>query len=86
LEIANRPQVTASDNPSENQWDQVDDFKWLKAGPSPNWTILSEAERLDDEAWTSVVKGESSSSVEDILSKLHIRRKKRHSSSAGSNS
>lgn len=30
----------------ENQWDQIDDFKWLRAEQSPNWSILPEAERV----------------------------------------
>ncbi|KAL1654359.1 hypothetical protein SLS61_002959 [Didymella pomorum] len=29
----------------QNQWDQIDDFKWLKAEQSPNWSILPEGER-----------------------------------------
>jgi hypothetical protein len=29
----------------KNQWDQIDDFKWLKAEQSPNWRVLPEAER-----------------------------------------
>ncbi|KAF2630102.1 tubulin-specific chaperone-like protein c [Macroventuria anomochaeta] len=29
----------------ENRWDQIDDFKWLKAEQSPNWSILPEGER-----------------------------------------
>lgn len=29
-----------------NQWDQIDDFKWLKAEQSPNWSILPEGERV----------------------------------------
>ncbi|XP_041671257.1 tubulin-specific chaperone C [Cheilinus undulatus] len=29
-----------------NNWDQVDDFNWLAAGtPSPNWTVIPEADR-----------------------------------------
>ncbi|KAF3704220.1 Tubulin-specific chaperone C Tubulin-folding cofactor C [Channa argus] len=29
-----------------NNWSQVDDFNWLAAGtPSPNWTVIPEAER-----------------------------------------
>lgn len=29
-----------------NNWNQVDDFNWLAAGtPSPNWTVIPEAER-----------------------------------------
>jgi hypothetical protein len=30
---------------STNQWDQIDDFKWLKAEPSPHWSMLPESER-----------------------------------------
>lgn len=29
----------------ESLWDQVRDFKWLKSEPSPNWSILPEAQR-----------------------------------------
>lgn len=34
---------------SRNNWDQVDDFNWLAAGtPSPNWTVIPEADRRTD--------------------------------------
>lgn len=40
--------------PEHNQWHLVDDFDWLKASHSPNWTELPEADRkrppLDDGA------------------------------------
>ncbi|RKU39720.1 hypothetical protein DL546_000543, partial [Coniochaeta pulveracea] len=29
-----------------NMWDQVDDFKWLKDSPSPNWRVMEEGERI----------------------------------------
>eukprot|EP00051_Salpingoeca_urceolata_P020324 m.303922 g.303922 ORF g.303922 m.303922 type:complete len:105 (-) comp19596_c0_seq13:2153-2467(-) len=33
---------------SRNMWDQVDDFKWLKAGqPSPHWSVLPESQRKE---------------------------------------
>ncbi|KAE8637155.1 tubulin-folding cofactor C-like [Cucumis sativus] len=28
-------------------WENVDDFRWLRAVPSPNWSILPEDERID---------------------------------------
>jgi tubulin-specific chaperone C len=70
--------MTEADQATENQWDQVDDFKWLKAGPSPNWTTLSEAERLNDGIWTETVAGRSSMSVTvaEALSKVGIRRRR----------
>ncbi|XP_038164737.1 tubulin-specific chaperone C [Cyprinodon tularosa] len=33
-------------DPNRNNWSQVDDFNWLAAGtPSPNWTVIPEADR-----------------------------------------
>ncbi|KAF4966270.1 hypothetical protein FSARC_6003 [Fusarium sarcochroum] len=67
--------TTEADEPTENQWDQVDDFKWLKAGHSPNWTTLSENEMLSDELWRDVVPGQPGASVEETLKKLSIPRR-----------
>ena len=32
-------------NPEANQWELVDDFDWLKATASPNWSVLPAEER-----------------------------------------
>jgi hypothetical protein len=63
-----------SESSKENQWNQVDDFKWLKAGQSPNWTTLSEAEVLGETIWTKVVPGQPGMSVEETLEKVGIPR------------
>jgi hypothetical protein len=55
-----------------NQWDQVDDFKWLKAEHSPNWSIVPEEERLNEDIWTTVVPGGPSVGLEDILKKTGV--------------
>jgi hypothetical protein len=68
-------QRTETEEPEENQWDQVDDFKWLKAGHSPNWTTLSDNERLSDELWRDVVPGRAGVSVDEALKKLGIPRR-----------
>lgn len=34
---------------ARNMWDQVDDFKWLKAEKSPNWGVMSEEDRTAEE-------------------------------------
>lgn len=47
--------MTSAEEAIENQWDHVDDFKWLKAGHSPNWSILPEEDRVDDKVWANVV-------------------------------
>ncbi|CAM1504040.1 Fc.00g016310.m01.CDS01 [Cosmosporella sp. VM-42] len=66
--------VTETEKSTENQWDQVDDFKWLKVGQSPNWSTLSEEERLGDEIWEKVVPGQPGVSVEETLKKVGIPR------------
>ncbi|KAI0379414.1 TBCC-domain-containing protein [Hypomontagnella monticulosa] len=56
----------------ENQWDQVDDFKWLKTEPSPNWGILPEDERISADVWQNTVCGSPSLSTDDILRRADI--------------
>ena len=60
------------DDASLNQWDQVDDFKWLKVEHSPNWSVLPETARLGDNIWKDVVPGGPGVSAEDILKKLGV--------------
>ncbi|KZZ92526.1 Tubulin binding cofactor C [Moelleriella libera RCEF 2490] len=76
MRFAPLPQCYAleEDAERENQWDQVDDFKWLKAGQSPNWTTLSAAEVVDETIWTKVVPGQPGSSVGETLKKVGIPR------------
>jgi len=52
---------------SPNQWDQVDDFKWLKSEPSPNWSVLAEEKRITEDEWKNTVCGSPSLSTDDIL-------------------
>ncbi|KAH8595211.1 tubulin-specific chaperone-like protein c [Bisporella sp. PMI_857] len=65
----------ASEENTQNQWDQVDDFKWIKAEPSPNWSILPEDERLGESIWENVVPGGPGVGLEDILQKIGIARR-----------
>ncbi|UNI17515.1 hypothetical protein JDV02_003853 [Purpureocillium takamizusanense] len=67
--------MTEADAAVENQWDQVDDFKWLKAGHSPNWTTLSQHQVLPDDVWTRVVPGQPGASVAETLRKVGIPRR-----------
>jgi len=62
----------ASEEPVQNQWDQVDDFKWLKPEHSPNWSILPAEERLKDEIWTDAVAGGPGVGLEDIFKKIGL--------------
>lgn len=58
--------------PVANQWDQVDDFKWLKAEHSPNWSILPEEQRLGEDIWVTIVPGGPGVGLDDILKKTGI--------------
>lgn len=59
--------MTKDEDPGPNQWDQVDDFKWLKAEPSPNWSIVPEDQRIPEEVWTKTVPGGPGLSLDGIL-------------------
>ncbi|ERT02711.1 hypothetical protein HMPREF1624_01012 [Sporothrix schenckii ATCC 58251] len=77
MRFAPLPQPYANDGSSEatNQWDQVDDFKWLRSDASPNWSVLPEAERLPDTVWTGAVTGGPGLSTADVLRAVGIAKK-----------
>jgi len=62
-----------SEAPTQNLWDQVDDFKWLKAEHSPNWSILPTEERLNEDVWANVVPGGPGTSLDDILKTVGVK-------------
>jgi tubulin-specific chaperone C len=64
--------VRGQDKSTENQWNQVDDFKWLRSEPSPNWTTLNMPHRVREEVWRDVVRGGPSLSVDDILKAVNV--------------
>ncbi|KAI0179675.1 TBCC-domain-containing protein [Hypoxylon sp. FL1284] len=55
-----------------NQWDQVDDFKWLKNEPSPNWSTVPEEQRVPADIWKNSVCGSPSLSTDDILRRAGV--------------
>jgi len=59
--------MTEANREMVNQFDQVDDFKWLKAEPSPNWSILDASHRVDEAVWRDVVPGRPGLGPEDVL-------------------
>ncbi|KAK7546693.1 tubulin binding cofactor C-domain-containing protein [Phyllosticta citricarpa] len=72
------PSMYADEGPDDerpqNLWDQVDDFKWLKAGvASPHWRALRAAdERVPDAVWRDLVPGGPELGVDDILRAVGI--------------
>ncbi|KAI9738363.1 MAG: hypothetical protein M1834_008866 [Cirrosporium novae-zelandiae] len=54
--------------PTRNLYDQVDDFKWLKAEHSPNWSLLEPQNAVIDSIWKGVDQTSSSeASIEKVL-------------------
>lgn len=74
VRFAPLPQAYAEigESTGQDQWDQVDDFKWLKNEPSPNWSIIPEDKRLPADVWTKDVLSNPSLSTDDILRKVGV--------------
>ncbi|KAK3708176.1 hypothetical protein LTR37_011680 [Vermiconidia calcicola] len=64
--------MTESDRQVDNQWQQVDDFKWLRSEPSPNWSVLEASRRIEAQVWNDVVPGGPQLGTEEILKAVHI--------------
>ncbi|KAL8760405.1 MAG: hypothetical protein Q9199_000029 [Rusavskia elegans] len=55
-----------------NMWDQVNDFNWLKAGHSPNWTVLSLARRFGADRWKLIQSLTEGDPVDTVLEAFDI--------------
>lgn len=58
----------------DDHWNEVQDFKWLKADHSPNWCVMPEEERLEARIWKEVVPGVPGKGTEDILKEVGIKK------------
>ncbi|KAJ5555178.1 hypothetical protein N7461_003648 [Penicillium sp. DV-2018c] len=56
----------------EDRWSQVEDFKWIKPEPSPNWSLLDPNDAVPEEVWAEIVPGGPGWSLEDILHAIQI--------------
>ncbi len=65
-------QLTDKEKSETNMFDQVDDFKWLKAAASPNWSLLPEAEAIPDQVWEKALAGGPGVALEDTLRELGV--------------
>ncbi|TIA14123.1 TBCC-domain-containing protein [Aureobasidium pullulans] len=74
IEFAELPGCYATENDAEiqNLYDQVDDFKWLKAEHSPNWSVLDKDNYIKDDVWKDIVPGSPKSGVDDILKAVGV--------------
>jgi len=58
--------------PPPDSWSQIDDFKWLKSTPSPNWSRLPPEDIITDDTWREVVPGGPGWSLDDILEAVRV--------------
>jgi len=65
-------QLTDKEKSETNMFDQVDDFKWLKAAASPNWSLLPESEAIPDEVWKKALAGGPDVAIDDSLRELRV--------------
>lgn len=40
----------------KNMFDQVDDFKWLRAERSPNWRLMEDTEQIKEAKWEDIIE------------------------------
>lgn len=50
-----------------NLWSSIDDFKWLRADPSPNWSILPADSVLSEKDWTQITTGNDDTNPDTLL-------------------
>lgn len=67
-------QLIDGQDSTNNQWNQVDDFNWLKAEASPNWKTLNDQDRewVPVRFWETTVHGGPQLSTEDILREVGV--------------
>lgn len=65
-------QLTDKEKSETNMFDQVDDFKWLKAAASPNWSLLPESEAIPEEVWKKALAGGPNVVIDDTLRELRV--------------
>lgn len=56
-----------------DQWDKVDDFKWLKSEPSPHWRIMPEDVRVTESVWAKLITGNPDAERTEILQAVGIK-------------
>lgn len=67
------PQALDHDRPDhQDRWSQVEDFKWIKPEPSPNWSLLDPSDAIPEEVWTEIVPGGPGWSLDDILRAIKL--------------
>lgn len=56
----------------QDRWNEIEDFKWIKPEPSPNWSLLDPADTVPEEVWAEIVPGGPGWSLDDILHAIKL--------------
>jgi tubulin-specific chaperone C len=73
IAFAPLPERYSPSSEGQGQWNQVDDFKWLRSdAPSPNWRVLQPVERVRESVWMGTVTGGPGVGVEEILRSVGV--------------
>jgi len=75
VRFAPLPDLYLRDEDAEvrSQWSEVDDFKWLRSEPSPNWSVMEAEQRVRKDIWKDVVPGGPDLGVEDVLKAVGVQ-------------
>ncbi|KAL3482443.1 tubulin binding cofactor C-domain-containing protein [Aspergillus californicus] len=57
---------------TDDHWNLVEDFKWIKSEPSPNWSLLGQDAGVPEEVWAEIVPGGPCWSLDEILRAVNI--------------
>jgi hypothetical protein len=68
------PKAYAPEHELPDYWDKVEDFKWIKPEPSPNWGLLNQNDIIPETVWAEMVPGRPSWPVEDMLRATKVLR------------
>jgi hypothetical protein len=72
LAFTNSVQSTSETSSTPNQYDQIDDFKWLKSEPSPHFSLISPVDYIKEEVWRDTVPGGVNVSLDDVLRAVSV--------------
>lgn len=74
IQFAPIPQayMAGDDKDLENQWNNVDDFKWLQREQSPHWSVLDPAKRVSEKVWKDTVPGGPEVGIGDVLDAVSV--------------
>lgn len=64
--------IDSNTHTPSDRWSEVEDFKWLKSEPSPNWSLLDDASAVSEDVWSNIASGAPRWSLDDILKAARV--------------